>query len=232
MKKKDYKKDDIITILLAFLVEKDAEEGYVDINSLYDMANKIVKLATLSDSFDDYEFPDLSVPSLKKNKYVQRVALNGDVVFKMKFEEALDIARRNLDVAMAIQSFSVVDTFSDKVESIESGEFKFHPKDPNDIYVLFDDGYGLEKETSALYTDGKVTELDRDKDGNFQFKVEGSTYTIVTEQVGKRVEYGAITSNIYDLRYLNCVYDDLMSIIKGVNSYSKQDSKVYLKRRS
>ena len=232
MKKKESKKDDIVTILLAFLVEKDVDEGVIDINSLYDIANKLVKLSTLNDAFDDYEFPDLSVPSLKKNKYVNRIALNGDVFFSMNFDEALAIAKRNLDVVMAVQSFSVIESFSDRLAAIGPGEFKFQPKDPNDIYTLFEDGYGLEKETSRLYTDGKVTELEKDPDGNFQFKVEGSTYTIVTEMVGKRVEYGAITSNIFDMRYLNCVYDELMSIIKGVNSYSNQDNKVYLKRRS
>ena len=232
MEKIEDKKEDVITILLALLIDKDNDEGVVDINSLYDMANKLVKFAATNDILDDYDFPDLSVPSLKKNKYIQRVALNGDVFFRMEYETAIDIIRENMDVAMIVQSFSVIDTFTDKLAEIDSGEFRFHPKDPNDTYILFENGYGLEKETSKLYTDGKVTELDRDEDGNYQFKVEDSTYTIVTEQEGKRTVYGAITSNNYDLCFLNCVYSDLMSIIKGINSYKNQDNKVYLKRRS
>ena len=231
MEKKEDKKEDIITILLALLIDKDEEE-VVDIYSLYDMANKLVKFSAMNDILDEYDFPDLSVPSLKKNKYIKRVSLNGDIIFKMKYEEAMKIIRENIDVAMVVQYFSVIDTFSDKLAEIDSGEFRFHPRNPNDTYILFENGYGLEKETSKLYTDGKVTELDKDEDGNYQLKVEGSTYTIVTEEEGKRTVYGAITSNNYDLCFLNYVYDDLMSIIKGVCSYKNQDNKVYLKRRN
>ena len=226
------KREDVVTVLLAFLVEKDMDEGVIDINSLYLMANKLVQFAAKNDFLDGYDYPDLSIPSLKKNKYVTRVALNGDLFFRIPYEKAVDIIKENMDLAVAIQYFSVIDYFDNKLKEISCGEFCYHPNDSNDVYTLLEPEYGPLLEESRLYTDGKVTEIEKDPDGNPRFKVEDSTYTIVTETVNKQTVYGCVTSNYFDARFLDTVYDDLMGIIKGFDSFKNQNNKVYLKRRN
>ena len=226
------KKDDIVTILLAFLVDKDDEEGVVDINSMIEMANNLVKFSAAYDKFDDYDFPDFSVPSLKKNKYIKRIALNGDLFFKMSFEEAVEIVKNNVDIALAIQYFSTIEQFADKLAGITSGEFIFQPKDPNDTYALYESYSGLVKETSRIFTDGKVTKIGNDDNGDYRCKVEDASYTIVTEEVANKTVYGCVTTNQFEGQFLEELYDDLMCIIKGINKYTETDNKkVYLKRR-
>ena len=126
-------KDDIIDVLFAllkeiYLADENDNEIFVSISEFDSIIDRLMTASQKMDFLKLYDMPDLTTKGIKKSKYVDYVALDGEIGFHMDNESCLRILNRNKKLVRLIRQINASDRFGAELRDMAGGKLDFQLK--------------------------------------------------------------------------------------------------------
>lgn len=208
----DDERDSVFDVVLAlYTINYSCDENgerFVKISDVRRIIDDLVKAGTKDPEIHDYDMPDLNPSFIIQNDYVDYVALDEEIAFRMEEEEAKEIIARNDDLVRAISIHeyaryivSECKDFDKDCKALTNNIAGFVYAEPNDVYELGFVDAGGEREENRLFTDGKTTVIE-ERYGFKKVKVENASFVINTGFEQGELAHADVISHIVDPRYL------------------------------
>ena len=192
-------KDNVVNIYFALLNKllDSTEKREIHIKELESVLCRISDFARMDPKISkvvyQYEEPDLTYATLKKNEYIKEI--NDDIVsFEMSLEDSEKIIKRNEIMAVIISDICAAESFGEDLSEMTNGQLKFNYNNPNVTYLLRNEDYFDYKDYNELFTDGDIKVI-RKSDTDQTVEVRNATYTLIA-CISSEEGYGAVLTSL------------------------------------
>ena len=228
-------RDSFLNIMFAMMITDDKfEEQYLNVSDIQELVQKINGVKDKYPYLHEYDMPDLSADSIKKNKHVDYVSLDDEIAFRMGAKEAERIIKRNPELVQMITNFAYIDTFNEEVMELTNNRVVFDCHNPNGEYLLGFVDSGTELKENKILTDG-IIKIVEQNDFAKRVKVEKATYTIQAAYEDNKLEAAIVKTNIIHPTYLTFLMFEVRDFYKdqlGTYECSKDKPSVLRKRKN